>query len=76
MSTAKIFSNGRSQAVRLPKEFRFEQDEVCIARLDDVVILYPKGKGWDVLEEGIRSFSKDFMAERNQPTKAQRRVKL
>lgn len=41
MATAKIFRNGRSQAVRLPKEFRFEEDEVSIRREGERVILEP-----------------------------------
>jgi antitoxin VapB len=40
--TAKLFSNGRSQAVRLPREFRFEGDEVRIRRLGDGVLLEPR----------------------------------
>jgi len=73
MDRAKVFTTGRSQAVRLPKEYRFDADEVCIARLDDMVILYPRGKGWDLLERGLRRFTEDFMAERNQPAKAEDR---
>ncbi|HEX9687784.1 MAG TPA: type II toxin-antitoxin system VapB family antitoxin [Thermoanaerobaculia bacterium] len=42
MATAKIFRNGRSQAVRLPKEFRFEGEEVNIRRSGKKVILEPK----------------------------------
>lgn len=38
METAKLFTNGRSQAVRLPKEFRFEGDEVFIKRVGDAVV--------------------------------------
>ena len=40
-TTAKLFKNGRSQAVRLPKEFRFEGDEVSIRRVDGGVLLEP-----------------------------------
>jgi antitoxin VapB len=43
-STAKVFKNGQSQAVRLPKEFRFDTDEVFISREGDKVILFPKHK--------------------------------
>ena len=42
MLTAKLFENGRSQAVRLPKECRFEGDEVMINKVGDVVFLIPK----------------------------------
>ena len=44
--TAKLFWNGRSQAVRLPKEFRFEGDEVYIRRLGTAVILEPASRDW------------------------------
>ena len=42
MMTAKIFENGRSQAVRLPKECRFDADEVAVNRIGDIVLLMPK----------------------------------
>ncbi len=73
MKTAKVFMSGRSQAVRLPKEFRFDVDEVCIQKIGDAVVLYPRGKGWDIMSEGIREFSEDFMQDRNQPEKAEER---
>jgi antitoxin VapB len=76
MKTAKIFKAGCSQAVRLPKEFRFDTDEVCVARVDDMIILYPHKKAWDFLERGIRHFTKDFMADRSQPARADKRGKL
>lgn len=41
MQTARIFTNGNSQAVRLPKEFRFEEEEVAIKKIGDMVILLP-----------------------------------
>ncbi|MDR3265414.1 MAG: type II toxin-antitoxin system VapB family antitoxin [Synergistaceae bacterium] len=47
-SVARIFKNGQSQAVRLPKEFRFDTDEVLISREGDRVILRPRPKmTWD-----------------------------
>jgi antitoxin VapB len=73
MKTARIFINGRSQAVRLPKEYRFDEDEVFITRVDDMVILYPRKKGWDLLARGIERFTGDFMVDRNQPEKADER---
>lgn len=75
MSTAKIFTNGRSQAVRLPKECRFAHSEVCVAKLDDIVILFPRHKGWDLMEKGIRRFTEDYLATRDQPAGAERRGK-
>ncbi len=56
-STAKIFQNGRSQAVRLPKAFRFKEDEVKISKKGDRVILEPLERSrwpegfWDVFPE-------------------------
>ncbi len=64
---ARIFANGRSQAVRLPKDYRFEGSEVYIKRLDDVVLLIPKDSIWKTLELGVNHFSDDFMTERSQP---------
>ena len=47
MATAKLFSNGRSQAVRLPREFRFEGDEVSVRREGEAVILEPlRPRAW------------------------------
>ena len=73
MKTAKLFKNGESQAVRLPKEFRFEGDEVLIKKAGNAVVLLPKRKSWDALVDSLDQFSSDFMAERGQPTKNDRR---
>ncbi|HOJ84987.1 MAG TPA: type II toxin-antitoxin system VapB family antitoxin [Bacillota bacterium] len=67
MDIAKIFKNGRSQAVRLPKEYRFEGSEVYIKKIGEIVLLIPKEKAWLALEAGIDYFSKDFMQQREQP---------
>jgi len=69
METAKLFTNGGSQAVRLPKEFRFEgTDEVCIQRHGNVVYLFPKDKARDIFLESLDMFTDDFMEDgRNQP---------
>jgi antitoxin VapB len=67
MQTAKLFTNGRSQAVRLPKEYRFSGNEVYIRKLDNVVLLIPKDKLWDSFVRSLDLFTDDFMAERNQP---------
>ncbi|MET0535672.1 MAG: type II toxin-antitoxin system VapB family antitoxin [Steroidobacter sp.] len=68
MKTAKLFKNGESQAVRLPKEFRFEGDEVLIKKSGNAVVLLPKKKSWDSLVESLSQFTNDFMTERQQPT--------
>lgn len=65
MLTAKIFENGRSQAVRLPKEYRFPEgtEEVLVNRIDDMVILMPKKKGWDSLFEAMGQATDDFFPD-------------
>ena len=67
MKTAKLFKNGDSQAVRLPKEFRFTGDEVLIKHVGNAVVLIPKSKSWDTLLSSLEQFSDDFMLEREQP---------
>lgn len=67
MKTAKIFQNGQSQAVRLPKEFRFEDSEVFIKKSGNVVQLIPRSGSWDSLFDSLKKFSRDFMSERIQP---------
>ncbi len=67
MKTAKIFQNGQSQAVRLPKEFRFNDSEVFIKKSGNVVQLIPRSDSWDSLFDSLKKFSRDFMSERIQP---------
>jgi antitoxin VapB len=61
IATAKIFKTGRSQAVRLPKEYRFDEDEVCIKKVGKTVYLFPKSKTQEIFERGAKGFSDDFM---------------
>lgn len=63
MQTAKIFQNGRSQAIRLPKEFQFEGEEVYIQKHGTAVLLIPREKVWDVFLEGLNGFTEDFMKD-------------
>lgn len=67
ISKAKLFKNGESQAVRLPKAFRFRGKEVYIRKLGNAVILLPKDNPWKPLLDSLKEFSADFLAERNQP---------
>ena len=71
MNTAKLFQTGRSQAVRLPKEFRFEGKEVYIKRVGNGVLLLPKENPWQSLFESLQEF--EGTIERNQPEKADER---
>ncbi len=72
METAKLFLNGKSQAVRLPKEFRFSGDKVFIKKMGDAVILLPYHNPWQPLVESLDMFSDDFMETRDQPPRQSR----
>ena len=63
METAKLFTNGKSQAVRLPKEFRFVGSEVYAQKVGEALLLLPKDKVWETFIEGLNGFSPDFLAE-------------
>lgn len=75
MNTAKLFRNGRSQAVRLPKEFRLTGSDVYIKKLDRMILLLPKKDPWSLLAKSLDRFSEDFLSERKQPS-PQRRAGL
>ncbi len=72
MKIAKLFQNGQSQAVRLPKEFRFEGNEVYIKRSGKVILLLPMNNPWGPLLDSLNKFSDDFMNSREQPKQQDR----
>ena len=74
MQTAKLFMNGRSQAVRLPKGFRFEGEEVFVKKVGNAVVLLPRRHSWEALYGSLESFSEDFMEGRGQPSGEQERA--
>ena len=63
-TTAKLFKNGQSQAVRLPKEFRFEGNEVYIQKIGEKIILTEKKQTWEHFFNQASVFDDDFLAER------------
>ncbi len=67
MKTAKLFRNGKSQAVRLPKEFSFSGKEVYVKRVGRDLILIPKDNPWESLISSLDNFTPDLMSERVQP---------
>lgn len=73
METAKLFQNGQSQAVRLPKKYRFPGDKVLIRRIGNAVVLLPYQDAWETLFESLEQFSDDFMSEDRQQPKLQER---
>lgn len=76
MDTAKVFVNGRSQAVRLPKEYRINADEVYVKKIGEIVVLVPKDSGWSVMESAADYFTDDYLKERNQPDTQKREDSL
>lgn len=75
MCTAKVFRNGRSQAIRLPKEFRVDADEVYLKKTSEGFLVIARDP-WDVFCEGVEELSGDFMAGgRKQPKLEPRRWK-
>ena len=64
---AKVFKNGRSQAIRLPKEYRVDSDEVYIEKVGLTLVIIPKEKSnWDIMRNAVEDFG-GFEFERNQP---------
>ena len=61
--TAKVFMTNRSQAVRLPKEYQFETDEVFIRKVGDDVILSPRPRDWRSYLESAPLASDAFMGD-------------
>ena len=72
METAKIFTSGNSQAVRLPKEYRFPGTEVGIKKIGNIAILFPVEQAWETFLDGLNGFTDDFFAEGRQQTEQAR----
>lgn len=72
MKKAKLFKNGQSQAVRLPKEFRFDGESVYAKKTANGVFLFPSTDSWSSLIDSLKQFSDDFLSDRNQPREQER----
>jgi len=72
MKKARVFKNGRSQAIRLPKEFRVSTGEVYLKRVPGGILVIP-GDPWEVFLEGVRELPEDFMAEGRRQVEIQTR---
>ena len=72
METAKLFASGRSQAVRLPKAYRFSGDEVVVKRLGSGVLLLPLAAPWATMREALDEFEPGFVLQREQPAAQER----
>ena len=67
MDTARLFQSGRSQAVRLPKEYRFAGTEVVVKHFGNGVLLLPVDDPWQTLAAGLAAFEPGFEIIREQP---------
>jgi antitoxin VapB len=67
MDTARLFQSGRSQPVRLPREYRFSGSDVAVKRFGNGVLLLPIDDPWQTLEAGLAAFEPGFVIEREQP---------
>jgi antitoxin VapB len=67
MDTARLFQSGRSQAVRLPKEYRFAGTEVVVKHFGNGVLLLPVDDPWQTLAAGLDAFEPGFALTREQP---------
>ena len=75
MDTARIFQSGRSQAVRLPKAYRFEGAEVAVRHFGNGVLLLPVNEPWAMLDAALAAFEPGFQISREQAA-AQEREEL
>jgi antitoxin VapB len=66
MDTAKLFQNGRSQAVRLPKEYRFPGSQVYLRKMGKGVLLMPEEDSWEMFIQSTQEFTEDFLEVRDQ----------
>jgi antitoxin VapB len=74
MDTAKLFQSGRSQAVRLPKDYRFRGSEVVVKHFGNGVLLLPIDDPWQMLAAGLEAFEPGFVLSREQPEQQMRDV--
>ena len=74
MDTAKLFQSGRSQAVRLPKDYRFRGSEVVVKHFGNGVLLLPIDDPWQMLAAGLEAFEPGFVLSREQPEQQMREV--
>lgn len=72
METAKLFASGRSQAVRLPKAYRFTGEEVVVKRFGAGILLLPMAAPWATMLEALSEFEPGFAMDRQQPPPQER----
>ena len=76
METAKVFANGRSQAVRLPKKYRLDESEIFVQKVGNVILLIPKENRWQTFLDGVNGFTEDFFEDGRMPERMVEREPL
>jgi antitoxin VapB len=75
MQTTKVFKSGNSQAIRIPKEYQVEDEELIINKVGNTIILFPKNDPWGLFKKSLGEFTDDYFAEgRNQPKTQERKA--
>ncbi len=72
MDTARLFKSGRSQAVRLPKAYRFTGTQVAVKHVGNGVLLLPFDQPWEILETALAAIEPGFVLVRDQPAQKPR----
>ncbi|MDR0668508.1 MAG: antitoxin [Treponema sp.] len=76
MLTTRVFKSGNSQAVRIPKEYKIDGEELYINKIGNTIIIFPKNDPWDLFKKSLTDFSDDYFTEgRNQPEMQKRKQK-
>ena len=75
MLTTKIFKSGNSQAIRIPKEYKIEGDELFINKIGNAIVIFPKNDPWETFKGSLDDFSEDYFADgRKQPEMQKREI--
>ena len=68
MLTTRVFKSGNSQAIRIPKEYQMDTEELFINKIGNTIVIFPKDDPWEIFKESLSSFSSDYFSDgRNQP---------
>ena len=76
MEAARVFTNGGSQAVRLPKSCRFDSQEVLAHKIGNIVILVPEDDPWSSMIQGLQMSTDDFLKNDIEDFPVQERAEL
>jgi antitoxin VapB len=75
MQTTKVFKSGNSQAIRIPKEYQVDVEELIINKIGNTIVLFSQNDPWELFKKSLTEFSEDYFIEgRNQPEIQKRRL--